>query len=70
MLALLYQLLLFALFAEAAPTYHITESYGGQIGGGVVGFIVLVLDIIVWSKCSLQAHPTRPDCRFSILSGS
>ena len=50
MLALLQQLLLFALFAEAAPTYHVTENYSGQIGGTVAGFIVLVLDIIVWSK--------------------
>jgi hypothetical protein len=52
MLALLQQLLLFTLFAatEAAPTYTVSQDYGYHIGGGILGFIVLVLDIIVWSK--------------------
>lgn len=52
MFSLLQQLLLFVLFAatEAAPTYSATQDYGAHIGGGIVGFIVLVLDIIVWSK--------------------
>ena len=59
MLALLQQLLLFTLFAatEAAPTYTVSQDYGYHIGGGIVGFIVLVLDIIVWSKSSSSHHP-------------
>ena len=48
----LHQLLLFTLFAatEAAPTYSVAKDYGAHIGGSITAFIVLVLDIIVWSK--------------------
>jgi hypothetical protein len=57
MFNLLQQLLLFIFFAatEAAPTYSVTQDYGAHIGGGIVGFIVLVLDIIVWSKYCFEA---------------
>jgi len=47
--SLLLQFLLFAFaMAEETPvgTYDNTWKYGS--GGGVVGFIVLILDIIVW----------------------
>jgi hypothetical protein len=51
LLAALMQLM-FLSAAAAAPLT--TEGHGAQpwhygVGGGVVGFIVLVLDIIVWS---------------------
>lgn len=62
MLAFLQQLLLFTLFAatEAAPVFNATkQDYGYHVGGGVVGFIVLVLDIIVWSKFALCILHTR-----------
>jgi hypothetical protein len=49
-LNVLLQLLLFTL-AEASPLK--AESHGNAlnfgIGGGILGFIVLILDIIVWS---------------------
>jgi hypothetical protein len=51
-LAMLLQFLMFSL-VTAAPV--VTESHHGNTwqygaGGGVVGFIVLILDIIVFSK--------------------
>ena len=51
MLATLLQLSFFAL-AAASPINTQMESNptGYHIGGGIAGFIVLVLDIIVWSK--------------------
>jgi hypothetical protein len=50
-LTLLLQLALFG-FATASPLYTQTKSdvLGYQVGGGVFGFIVLIIDIIVWSK--------------------
>ena len=50
MLSLLFQLALFAV-ANASPiTTQSDDFLGYHVGGGVFGFIVLVLDIIVWSK--------------------
>lgn len=50
-LSLLLQLSMFML-AEAAPiTAQGAEPWQAGTGGGIVGFIVLVLDIIAWSKC-------------------
>ena len=55
---LLNTLLQLALFgaALAAPTtqgHHGPQNWHYGLGGGIVGFIVLVLDIIVWSaSCS------------------
>lgn len=48
---LLMQLALFTL-AEASPITAKTASdpLGYQVGGGVFGFIVLVIDIIIWSE--------------------
>lgn len=50
-LAMLLQFLMFSLVTAAPIT---TESHGNSwqygAGGGVVGFIVLILDIIVFSK--------------------
>lgn len=48
-LSLLLQLSLF-LAVEAAPISIQAEPWQTGAGGGVVGFIVLVLDIIAWSK--------------------
>lgn len=45
--------LLFTSLAVAAPVHAELENawqYGA--GGGVIGFIVLVLDVIVWRKSS------------------
>ena len=48
------QLLGFLLLAlaEAAPIQAQTKDdiLGYRIGGGVVGFIVLILDVIVWCE--------------------
>jgi hypothetical protein len=49
-LSLLLQLSMFML-AEAAPiTAQSAKPWQAGTGGGIVGFIVLVLDIIAWSK--------------------
>jgi hypothetical protein len=49
-LAALLQLSL-ALFVEASPiTTQSSVGWQGPTGGGIVGFIVLVLDIIAWGK--------------------
>ena len=51
-LAALLQLSMFML-AEAAPiTSQSAKPWQAGTGGGIVGFIVLVLDIIAWSKPS------------------
>lgn len=48
--SVLLQLSLFML-AEAAPiTTQAAKPWQAGTGGGIVGFIVLVLDIIAWSK--------------------
>jgi hypothetical protein len=50
-LSLLLQLSMFML-AEAAPmTVQSAKPWQAGTGGGIIGFIVLVLDIIAWSKC-------------------
>lgn len=47
-LAALLQLSL-AMFAEAAPVLKTqSASWQGPTGGGVLGFIVLALDIVAW----------------------
>ena len=49
-LAALLQLSMF-LLVEAAPlTVQSAKPWQAGTGGGIVGFIVLVLDIIAWSK--------------------
>lgn len=49
-LSVLLQLSLFML-AEAAPiTAQSAKPWQAGTGGGIIGFIVLVLDIIAWSK--------------------
>ena len=54
-LSLLLQLSMFML-AEAAPiTAQSAKPWQAGTGGGIIGFIVLVLDIIAWSK-----YPQRP----------
>lgn len=46
-------LLLQIAFVAAAPVHATKDDMlGYHVGGGVVGFIVLVLDIIVWCKSS------------------
>jgi hypothetical protein len=52
-IAALLQLSFFML-AEAAPVSTMgTKPWQAGTGGGIVGFIVLVLDIIAWSKSPL-----------------
>lgn len=56
-------LLLQIAFVAAAPVHATKDDMlGYHVGGGVVGFIVLVLDIIVWCKSSssLSAPPLLP----------
>jgi hypothetical protein len=49
-IAALLELSFFAL-AEAAPmSVQSAKPWQAGTGGGIVGFIVLVLDIIAWSK--------------------
>jgi hypothetical protein len=58
-LSLLLQLSMFML-AEAAPiTAQSAKPWQAGTGGGIIGFIVLVLDIIAWSKYQ-QSRPQ--DC--------
>ena len=67
MFNLFLQLCLAAL-CSAAPftTQDATTQYGA--GGGVIGFIVLVLDILVWSKsCS---HSTSPQPSSKMLTST
>lgn len=55
-LSLLLQLSMF-MMAEAAPiTAQGAEPWQAGTGGGIVGFIVLVLDIIAWS--TFPSHTT------------
>jgi hypothetical protein len=52
-IAALLQLSFFML-AEAAPVSAMSaKPWQAGTGGGIVGFIVLVLDIIAWSKSML-----------------
>lgn len=50
-IAALLQLSL-AFFVEAAPVTTQSTAWQGPTGGGIVGFIVLVLDIIAWGMYS------------------
>jgi hypothetical protein len=53
-----------AALCSAAPVSTMSSNasqYG--TGGGVVGFIVLVLDILVWSKSSKQLRATQQSAR-------
>jgi hypothetical protein len=55
LLSLLLQLMLVSLAATAPVTaqgHRGTAPWHYGVGGGVVGFIVLVLDFIVWSTPS------------------
>lgn len=53
MLNLAITLLALASTTFAAPMQTLTNGAGQYgAGGGIVGFIVLVLDIIVWSTCT------------------
>ena len=54
-ISLFLQLSMFML-AEAAPlTVQSAKPWQAGTGGGIVGFIVLVLDIIAWSKYPEQS---------------
>ncbi|USP78712.1 hypothetical protein yc1106_05986 [Curvularia clavata] len=56
-LSLLLQLSMFML-AEAAPvTAQGAEPWQAGTGGGIVGFIVLVLDIIAWIEIFKSNRP-------------
>jgi hypothetical protein len=49
-LAALLQLSMFLLVEAAPVTIQSAKPWQAGTGGGIVGFIVLVLDIIAWSK--------------------
>ena len=67
-LSLLLQLSMFML-AEAAPmTVQSAKPWQAGTGGGIIGFIVLVLDIIAWSK--QQPRPPRRACRASFKANT
>ncbi|CAI9628253.1 unnamed protein product [Alternaria burnsii] len=56
-LALLLQLSMFML-AEAAPmTVQSAKPWQAGTGGGIIGFIVLVLDIIAWIEIFKSNRP-------------
>jgi hypothetical protein len=68
-IAALLQLSFFML-AEAAPVSAMgAKPWQAGTGGGIIGFIVLVLDIIAWSKClpSLNVVPSEPPRSKSLL---
>ena len=58
-LAALLQLSL-GLLVEAAPVTAQGTSWQGPTGGGIVGFIVLVLDIIAWGTSELLRKAAKP----------
>lgn len=60
--ACLASLALAAPVATEITTQDITPV--GQYGGGVVGFIVLILDILVWSRFSLPSRLCHMDADF------
>ncbi|KAK4626947.1 hypothetical protein CLAFUW4_05215 [Fulvia fulva] len=71
MLSLLLQLCLAAL-AFAAPTaneIHATSSNAWQYGtgGGVLGFIVLIIDVLVWMEVLKSNRPPLPKIGWSLL---
>lgn len=50
----------FFMLAEAAPiSAQSAKPWQAGTGGGIVGFIVLVLDIIAWSKTYAFFVPNR-----------
>lgn len=51
-LAALLQLSMFLLVEAAPVTVQSAKPWQAGTGGGIVGFIVLVLDIIAWSMCA------------------
>jgi len=60
-MSIILQLSLFVL-AEAAPmTTQSAKPWQAGTGGGIVGFIVLVLDIIAWSKQHAVLEFARQD---------
>jgi hypothetical protein len=54
-LAALLQLSMFLLVEAAPVTVQSAKPWQAGTGGGIVGFIVLVLDIIAWSTCPWPA---------------
>jgi len=60
-LAALLQLSM-ALAVEAAPITTQSAGWQGPTGGGIVGFIVLVLDIIAWGTSTSALHGPAQLC--------
>ncbi|KAF2737772.1 hypothetical protein EJ04DRAFT_561201 [Polyplosphaeria fusca] len=68
-LSLLLQFSLFSL-AFAAPSGKVSiqdTALSGGIGGGVIGFIVLVLDIIVWIEVFQSNRPVPNKVLWALL---
>lgn len=57
--SILLQLSLFMLVEAAPITAQSAKPWQAGTGGGIVGFIVLVLDIIAWSKYLAAEAPYR-----------
>lgn len=58
-LAALLQLSM-GLLVEAAPVTAQGTSWQGPTGGGILGFIVLVLDIVAWGMFMYNGTLTNP----------
>ena len=59
LLQLFLTALTFAAPLSSGSEFHTTDAVGYGTGGGIVGLIVLVLDVLVFSKYSLPIG-TRP----------
>jgi hypothetical protein len=52
--------LAFCLLANAAPVTTQNQHWQAPTGGGIVGLIVLILDIIAWGKILLPSISVVP----------
>lgn len=71
MFSLFLQLCLAALTLAAPidndPTFTIqADAWQYGTGGGILGFIVLVIDVLAWSECSLRLHCFGADADTSV----
>lgn len=69
-LTALLELSLFLLVEAAPVSIQSAKPWQAGTGGGIIGFIVLVLDIIAWSMCSTHSlsHVLASSIHLSKLS--
>ena len=48
----LFLQLCFFIAVEASPITTQDTTLGYSVGGGITGFIVLAIDVIVWCECN------------------